>query len=605
MPKALSKLRTYFEGQDFFDSALFQVASWSLLGSCVIIQILASLSVPTDHFDGAIQLVGADLVRRGKIPLVDFWHVYPPMLDYMLAEAFRLFGRTDLINKTISAVLYLGVIVTVARFFRRQTSHLRPLVPFMVLPVALVIGLSISDASWPASALGLMALITYAGSADKGQAGTGMIRWTLVEAGSLAGVAALFRVNFGLYALAVMATDVLVSENRPYGSSALKDYLRRVILPLISVATPFIFFNAAMYASIYGTSTVSIVMQMVGAAASVIKYRFIDLPLTRTVGFAAWPCVWTFLRIIYTSDCMPSKALAALCPVPLLIGLIVAVRHTPSVAIWLPVFSGLVVLFLYYRVLHFSRVEFCLLLYFVCILHYYLSRADSFHSHPVFPVLALVLIAPLPVIANADSNVAFARRGFNFVVLMGAISVVAFRAGPTPHFSFFMRGVRSITSGALGLPVSDAERLAAGNIPWLEDYADLAQDDYTRDELNVVKFIRSESSIGDPIYVGVRDHSKFFANDVGIYWLADRIPGSRYIELEPSVASRPEVQRQIVSDLLRNAVKLAVLRDDSGEDRRFTADSHLLDEFFATTFKEVGRFGSFSVMERTGQDSPR
>jgi hypothetical protein len=47
------------------------------------------------------------------------------------------------------------------------------------------------------------------------------------------------------------------------------------------------------------------------------------------------------------------------------------------------------------------------------------------------------------------------------------------------------------------------------------------------------------------------------------------------------------------------------LRDDSGEDRTFTPDSHLLDEFFATTFKEVGRFGSFSVMERTEQDSPR
>jgi hypothetical protein len=528
------------------------------------------------------------------------------MLNYMLAEAFRLFGRTDLINKTISAVLYLGVIVTIARFFRRQTSHLRPLVPFMVLPVALVIGLSISDASWPASALGLLALTTYAGSVDKGQVGTGMIRWTLVEAGALAGIAALFRVNFGLYALAVMATDVLVSENCPYDSSALKDHLRRVLLPLISLATPFIFLNAAVYASIYGTSTVSTVMQMVGAAASVIEYRFIDLPLTRTMGFVAWPCVWAFLRIIYTSDCLPGKALATLCPVPLLIGLIVAVRQTPSVATWLPVLSGLVVLFLYYRVLHCSRAEFCLLLYFVCILHYYLSRADSFHSHPVFPVLALLLIAPLPVIATADSNVGFARRGFNFVVLM-LISVVAFRAGPTLHFSFFMRGVRSITSGALRLPVSDAERLAAGNrqIPWLGDYADLAQDDYTRDELNVVKFIRRESSIGDPIYVGVRDHSKFFANDVGIYWLADRIPGSRYIELEPGVASRPEVQRQIVSDLLRNAVKLAVLRDDPGEDRTFTPDSHLLDEFFATTFKEVGRFGSFSVMERTEQDSPR
>jgi hypothetical protein len=122
------------------------------------------------------------------------------------------------------------------------------------------------------------------------------------------------------------------------------------------------------------------------------------------------------------------------------------------------------------------------------------------------------------------------------------------------------------------------------------------------DELKVVEFIRSKTGPGDPIFVGVRDHSRIFANDVRIYWLANRVPGCRYVQLDAGVASRADVQRQIISDLRRNAVKLAVLQDARGGDdtflRNVTADSKVLDNFLASTFREVARFGTFSVVER-------
>ena len=602
MPRDPSDLRRFFEYEDCFNSALFQVASWALLGSCVIIQIVSSIAVSTGSFDDSVPLVGADLVRRGRVPQIDFMDVYPPLLNYLLAGAFHLFGRTALVHKALSASLYLVVIAAIARFFWVRAACLRPLVPFMVLPVALAIGSSISDASCPASALGLLALVTYAGSLDRRQAGIG-IRWALVVAGSLAGMAALFRVNFGLYTLAVMGIDVLVSEKFTCESTTIKARLRRILSQLITLAIPFILLNAVVYTGIYGRSSVFAVLRMVGAARAAIGYRFQDLPLTApTMGFVVWPCVWVFLRIIFTADRLPGRALAALCPVPLLVGVVVAGRQTPSVAIWLPALGILVVLVLYSRVLHFTRAEFCLLLYFVCTLHYYLSRADSYHTDPVLP--ALVLVVPFLVLPDSEGRgVAFSQRGLSFAVLIGAIWMVGCSGRPTLHVSLFVRGIRSVTSGGLRLPMSDAEQLPTGNreSPWILSYADAVSAEEV-DELKVVEFIRTQTDPGDPIFVGVRDHSRIFANDVRIYWLANRVPGCRYVQLDAGVASRADVQRQIISDLQRNAVKLAVLQDFRWADdtfrRHVNPDSRVLDDFFAATFREVARFGTFSVVER-------
>ena len=149
--------------------------------------------------------------------------------------------------------------------------------------------------------------------------------------------------------------------------------------------------------------------------------------------------------------------------------------------------------------------------------------------------------------------------------------------------------------------------LASGSrsIPWVENVRSEPEEERRArlDEGKAVEFVRGKTAPNEPIFVGVKDHSRIFANDVRVYWLADRIPGCRYIQLDAGVVSRAEVQRQIVADLRRNGVRWAVLEDRSGRGddsfrQKVTAGSTVLDEFLAASYREVTRFGPFSIVQR-------
>jgi len=599
MPPEPSHQRHFLERNDWFDSRLFQAGAWLLLGSYMVIQIVSSMAVPVGKFDDCIPLVAADLVRRGRVPSTGFWTPYPPLPYYLIAGGFRLFGRTFLVYRALSAFLCSTAVVAIARYFWIRAARLRPLVPFMVLAVAAGICASMSLPSLPGFALGLLAVLAYTRSLDQPQAGTG-IRWTLAVAGSVAGIAALFRFNVGLYALAVPLIDLPIGEMVSPEPRPLKARLRRILAPLATFVIPFALVNAAVYTVIYGRGVVPSILRMAQVArAAMGPLRFVDLPL-HAADYVVWPCAWVFVSIVLTSDRLPGRAIAAICPAFPLLAATIAGRHTPSVAIWLTGFGILVVVALYIFVVRFSRTGFCLLLYFICSLHYYLSRADEYHAFTVFG--ALLLTVPFLFLAHAGgADPRPAGRGLVFVALIGA----AWMAGRgTVEIPMFLDGLRPLVSGSLRLPVSDAERLASGNrqSPWVVNAWD-EKYGASLDELKVVEFIRSKTGRGDPIFVGVRDHSRIFWNDLRIYWLADRIPGCRYVDLEADTARRAEVQRQIVSDLGRNAVQWAVLEDNSGmgDDafrRRVTAGSTVLDDFFVANFREVARFGLFSVVQR-------
>jgi len=594
------------ERNDWFDSRPFQAGAWVLLCSCMVMQVVSSISIPIGNFDDAIPLVAADLVRRGRVLSIDFWTPYPPLPYYLIAAGFRLFGRTFLVQRAMGAALYLAVIAAAVHCFRMRAARFRGLAPFMALLVAAGIGSPMTFPSWPGSGLGLLAVLTYIGAVDRGPRSGASIGWPLMLAGLAAGLAVAFRFNFGLYALAVPAIDIPISEMLTGDSPPLRARLKRLLAPLATFAIPFALVNAAVYAGIYGKGAAVSALQVVQAArASIGPLRFIDLPL-HAAGLVLWPCAWVFARLVLASDRRPGRAMAALCPVPLLLVALVAGGRVPAIAIWLTGLGILVVLALYVFVLRFSRAGFCMLLYFVCSLHYYLSRADVYHAAVAF--CALLLTVPFLFLAGSKgADPGFAGRGLAFVALIGAGWMVG-RA--VVDFPKFVDGFRPLVSGGLRLPVSDADRLASGNrqSPWVVNARD-EQEGARDDELQVVKLIRNKTGPGDTVFVGVRDHSRVYWNDVRIYWLADRIPGCRYVDLEADIASRAEVQRQIVSDLRRNAVQWAVLEDNSGTGdaaflRRAAAGSTVLDDFFAANFREVARFGRFSVVERAPSRRP-
>ena len=201
-------------------------------------------------------------------------------------------------------------------------------------------------------------------------------------------------------------------------------------------------------------------------------------------------------------------------------------------------------------------------------------------------------------------------RWLKFGVVSVFLGLTVINSQSVPDVSLLASGVHLITSGGLNVRTSDSDRYlsAEPGSPWLSIYPyqrnERGNPSAGTDEFQAVQFIRANTRATETIFVGVKDHSRVFANDVRIYWLADRLPGSRYIDLDAGVASLEMVQREIISDLERSGTNWAVLEDamsSGGESllqRVRPPGSKLLDEFFLARFQEAASFGRLSVVRR-------
>ena len=105
-----------------------------------------------------------------------------------------------------------------------------------------------------------------------------------------------------------------------------------------------------------------------------------------------------------------------------------------------------------------------------------------------------------------------------------------------------------------------------------------------------------------PIFVGVKDHSRVFWNNLRMYWLSGRPIGVRTFQLETRMATEAVVQKEIVADLERNRVAWIILDDlGDGDEVYVNADyrgSDLLDRYIADHFAQQAEFGPYVVLTR-------
>jgi hypothetical protein len=601
MPPASSCFRLATTRKDWFDSGLFRFCTWALLFSCVILQIISNLPKPMDSFDESIALVSAELVRHGRLPGIDFLSSYPPLSYYLLAAAFRLTGETVLALYALDAILYCVLIIAVAKLFGTLAGRLRPLAPWMSLMVALAIGDFIRP-NWLGSSSALLTVVVYAAGVGRAKPG---VRSFLAAVGALAGLSTLLRFNFGLYAACVVVIDLVMEQLRAAHQAFNRVWFRRLAADLGAFMVPFLLVNVAFWVSVYhGKALFALVDVFTTSKATTGSMRFIDV--SRLQGaVVAWPCAWVFLSEVLTSGRLSKRALLALAPVPVLLTVLVVGRALPAVAPVLTALGALSVLFLYVAVGGFGRAEFCFLLYLAFSLHYYFTRADEYHLVQMMTILKMgipLLVLPLSR-TNPESGRDFAR-GVAFVLLAIVIGlgVTGFGALWRPDLADFLDGLRCI--GGAASRISDADRLAARdtNSPWI--YAQKGEV-LRRDESDAIAFIRAKTAPEETIFVGAQDHSRVYVNDLRIYWLAQRMPCCRVIDMSPDVMLHADVQAQIISDLNRNRVRWAILESNAETGhaaatffRRVRPGARLLDDFLAANYEPAASFGTFSVRAR-------
>ena len=213
--------------------------------------------------------------------------------------------------------------------------------------------------------------------------------------------------------------------------------------------------------------------------------------------------------------------------------------------------------------------------------HYLVTRPDAFHTAPL-----AVMVAVLASWALAARTAPARAR----VVRIGATAVAAAAVAYAVVEGLDRRWLEvRAEREELRLSVADGVRVAASAREPLE---------------RAIRFARSRTRPGEPIYVATRRADLVTAGAPLLYVLAERPNPTRYDIAAPGVVTTAPVQREIVHDIQRARVRTVIRwtapASAAPEPNRAGESSGVtfLDDFLAAAYRRVARFGDYVLLER-------
>jgi len=124
-----------------------------------------------------------------------------------------------------------------------------------------------------------------------------------------------------------------------------------------------------------------------------------------------------------------------------------------------------------------------------------------------------------------------------------------------------------------------------------------------RDREAAIHFIAQNTNPTDRIFVGLTRHDKVFANDVSSYFIAKRLPATKWHHFDPGIQTSSEVQSQMINDFDQNKPRYIWLEstfNDVNEpnDSAKSSGIRILDEYINVRYQVVRIFGNISVLSR-------
>jgi len=213
-----------------------------------------------------------------------------------------------------------------------------------------------------------------------------------------------------------------------------------------------------------------------------------------------------------------------------------------------------------------------------------LNRSDVWHTIFVLPP-ALVLSSALLEAVSRSVRPSAAR-----LVVGAALMFVVIR----PVMLEFLPRRRLLTTGMVGSPQAYASR-QPGFFDPVESLA--AQ------RRPLLEYIEKHTTARERVLFANAQHERTWINESDLYFLADRLPGTRYSQFEPNMTTRREVQEEMIESLEHYAVRVVVLSslfDGYWEDQPVTMlkGSTLLDEYLRDRFVPTARYGVYTILER-------
>jgi hypothetical protein len=512
---------------------------WALaLGAALIAGFTLLRGV--DHFDEGLVLQAARRVAEGQVPYADFHWPYGPVQPYLLGATFKLFGTSLLGWRMIRVAVVAATAVTAFALTRRVAGMAPALVAWFVTACALA---QPSNASpFPvALLLGMLAVLV----ALPGEGLPGGRR--ALATGALAGFAAAWRLDFGVYCGAAAAAALLLGEG------ALRRRLE--LLGLMALAAVAVGVVAYLPFAIAAGGS-GLYEELAGRSLREKGYWTLPLPTAYPGPLRGWPpshlvrdlkhLLGFYLPLVALAGAAVSAALA------MLVGR--AERR-----LW-PLTGAMAVLGL-------GGVA------------YLLSRTDEFHAAPLIVALAVALPAALAAARRLDGLLS---RGLAALGVSALALLLAYGAANRLSALFLPRDLAAIHApGADGVraPRREARALAA-----------------------MVAEVHRRVPPGRPIYVVSRRSDLVAFEDPLVYVLTDR---DNPTDADVALRAGARAQAGVVRELERARPAVVVRWTDPLSARREpnprgrSSGVHTVDRYLAARYRVVRRLtGYYEVLAR-------
>lgn len=456
---------------------------------------------PIQTFDEGVLLTGAMLVGRGQALYRDFYSNYPPGIFWTIAGLWKVFGTSPVVLRVLGAVLHAGLAALAGRIAGRAAGR-----RFSMLAAGLVLSwllrLGTVPYAWLAGLLAAFVFVERLGGAT--EAG-GLGRW--LSAGAALGAVSVLRHDLFVY-LAMGLVPVAGARALFAGAGGLRRELLRRAGALVAAAL-------SVSAVVWVPTVARAGIVTVAHDLVIDQVRFVmpsrGLPFPDLFALRSTP----FGLLLPTLACQVFEGAVALTVAgPVLVALaLLAVRRREG-----RTDSGLVLL----GVLA------------VAVLPQLLGRTDLYH--------ALFTVAP--------------------ALVAGAVLAELVATGPRVRLAPAL-GVAACLSLPLAIALPGLFRVRP-SVPAPDQpqrYGGLPEEslELWSARREVLSFVAQHGRAGDPLFVGQVDHRHALLSEIDLYFLADRTGATRYMQFDPGLTGREDVQEQMVRDLERSRPVAVVL----------------------------------------------
>lgn len=123
------------------------------------------------------------------------------------------------------------------------------------------------------------------------------------------------------------------------------------------------------------------------------------------------------------------------------------------------------------------------------------------------------------------------------------------------------------------------------------------------DRADAARFIDLISALDQRIYVGLTRHDKIFVNDVSAYFMANRLPSTKWHHFDPGLQSSEKIQSEIIMDLERSKPNYIWIEStwngvNEPNDSAISSGVKILDEYIVKNYLPVKSFGQIVILQR-------